>query len=115
MSGGRRNKIRCLAGELAQEFLLVHAVLEGFAAVDENDWDLVVVFAPKFRVGVYINLAPGEATAACQLIQTLLDYFAEMTTPSGVNDDAAKIWHADEILAPELDGFPDRKLAKDLK
>jgi hypothetical protein len=36
------------ARQLAQEFLLVHAVLEGFAAVDKHDWHFVVKLPPQF-------------------------------------------------------------------
>jgi hypothetical protein len=44
-----------LACQLPQEFLLVHVVLEGFPAIDEDDWDLIVELPAKFRVRVNVN------------------------------------------------------------
>ena len=76
-----------LAGELPQEFLLVHAVLERFAAIDEDDGNLVVVLAAKIGIGVNIHIAPVEAAALMELDEALLDDFAEMTAPAGIDDD----------------------------
>jgi hypothetical protein len=56
-----------LAGQLPQEFLLIHAVLEGFAAIDENNRDFVVELAAKVGVGVNVDLMPGETPAARKL------------------------------------------------
>jgi hypothetical protein len=52
-----------LAGQPAQEFLLVHAVLESFTAINEDDWNLVAELAAKFGVGVNVDLLPGESSA----------------------------------------------------
>jgi len=41
-----------LAGELAQEFPLVHAVLKGLASVDEDHGNFVVVLAAEFKIAV---------------------------------------------------------------
>jgi len=49
--------------EFAQEFLFVHAVLEGFFAVDEDDRNFVVEAAADFFVGVDVNFLSGEARA----------------------------------------------------
>jgi hypothetical protein len=62
--------------EFAQEFLLVHAVLEGFAAVDEDDGNFVVELAAKFGVQVNVNFMPGEAAAARKLGKAFFDNLA---------------------------------------
>jgi hypothetical protein len=56
-------KIR-LAGELSEEFLLVHVILEGFAAVNENYRNFIVELAAEFMVGVDVDFVPGETSAA---------------------------------------------------
>jgi len=94
-----------LAGKLAQEFLLVHAVLEGFAAVDEYDGNFVVELAAEFEVGVDIDFAPDEAAAAGEFTEALLDHFAEVTSLAGVHDDVGERWHVKEILRGEIEGF----------
>src|SRR5882672_10687830 len=50
--GGPRHShtVEELIGELAQKLPLVHAVLEGLVAVDEDDWNLIVEPAAKFTV-----------------------------------------------------------------
>jgi len=83
-----------LAGEFAEEFSLVHAVLEGLAAVNKDDGDFVVVLAAEFGVGVYINLAPGEAAAAGELVEAFLHHLAEMAAFAGIHHDGAGLWHA---------------------
>jgi hypothetical protein len=55
---------RPLARQLAEKFLFVHAVFEGFAAIDEDDGDFVVELAAEFGVGINVNFVPSEATAA---------------------------------------------------
>ncbi len=82
-----------LSSEFAQEFLLVHPILEGFASVDENDWNLVIVEAAEFRVGVDVDLAPVEAAAFVQLRQALLDDFAQVASATGIHDDLTGIRH----------------------
>lgn len=62
--------------QLAQEFLLVHTVLKGFAPVNKHNRDLVGIEAPDFRIGVYVDFAPAETTALVQLDEALLDDFA---------------------------------------
>jgi hypothetical protein len=76
-----------LAGEAAEKFLLVHAVLEGLMAIDEDYRDLVVELAAKFRVGVYVDFLPGEAAAAREFGETFLDHLAEVTSLARVNYD----------------------------
>jgi hypothetical protein len=79
--------------QLPQEFLLVHAVLEGLAAIDEDDGDFVVELAAKFGIKVNVNFVPGEATAARKLAETFFYYFAKMTSLAGVDHDVARVGH----------------------
>jgi hypothetical protein len=83
-----------LAGQLAEKFLLVHAVLEGFAAINEDDGNFVVELAAEFGVGVHIDLAPGEPPATRELGETLFDNLAEMASFAGIDHDVARLWHA---------------------
>src|ERR1700746_2337302 len=75
------------SAQFAQEFLLIHAVLKGFAAVDEDYWHFVIVEAPDFGVGVHVDFSPGEAATLVELDDALLDDFAEMTSLAGINED----------------------------
>jgi hypothetical protein len=81
-------------GKFAKEFLLVHAVLESFAAVDENDGNFVVELAAEFGVAVDIDFLPGEAATTGEFDQALLDDFAEMATLARINDDRTGVRHA---------------------
>jgi hypothetical protein len=85
-----------LAGELTEEFPFIHAVLESFAAVDEDDGNLVGELAAELIVGVDVHFLPAEQAAAFQLDQTLLDDLAEMAAFSRVNQDIAKDVHEGE-------------------
>jgi hypothetical protein len=91
--GCKRARKLSLAGEFAEEFPLVHAVLEGFAAVDENDGDFIVKLAADFVIGINVDFTPGEAATAGELDQAFLDDFAEMASLAGVNHDLAGVWH----------------------
>jgi hypothetical protein len=88
-----------LARQFSQKFLLVHAVLESFAAVDEDDRNLVVELAAKIGVRINIDLLPGESSTSRELEQTLFDDFTQMAAFAGIDYDAARLWHAGEILA----------------
>ncbi len=92
----RRNTTseRNLARQAAEKLLFIHAVFEGFAAIDKNDWDLVIKLAAKFRVGVHVNFLPGEAATAREFGETFLDHLAEMTSLARVNDDLPEDSHA---------------------
>jgi hypothetical protein len=85
---------RGLACKLPEEFLLIHVILEGLAAVDENHRNFVVELAADFDVAIDINFMPREASAAGQFCEALLHDFAEMTSFSGINNDAAGLRHA---------------------
>ena len=76
-----------LAREFAQEFLLVHAVFEGFAAVDEYDGNLVGELASEIVIGVDINLAPFKTAAALELGQAFFHDLAQMAAPARVDHD----------------------------
>jgi hypothetical protein len=54
---------KILADELAQEFLLIHAVLEGFVAVDEDHGNFVSEAMTQVVVAVNVDLAPNEAAS----------------------------------------------------
>jgi len=83
-----------LAGQLPQELAFVHVVLEGFAAVDEDDGDFVVVLTAEFRVLVDIDFLPGESAVARELGQALFYHFTQMASLAGIDHDAAGLWHA---------------------
>ena len=72
--------VRELAGKSAEEFLLVHPILEGLVAVDEYDWDFIVELAAKVMVGINVDFLPGESTPARQLAEALLHHFAQVTS-----------------------------------
>ena len=75
-----RYAARALAGKLSEELLLVHVILEGLAAVDEDHGNFIVELATEIKVAVDINFVPGEASAAGQFCEALLYDFAEMTS-----------------------------------
>jgi len=64
--------------QLAQEFFLVQAVLERFAAVDEDYGNFVGVEATDFGVGVHVHFAPRKPATLVELDEALLDDFAQM-------------------------------------
>ncbi len=68
-----------LARQLAQKFPFVHAVLEGFAAVDEHDWNFIIELSPQFVIAIYIHFLPRESAAARELHKALLHHFAKVT------------------------------------
>ena len=85
---------RRLTRQFSEKFLLVHAVLEGFAAIDEDHGDFVVELAAQFVVGVHVNLTPDKASAARELGETFFYNLAEMASFAGIDHDAASLWHA---------------------
>ena len=74
--GGNRK----LAGQAAEKLAFVHAVLEGFASVDEHDGNLVVELAAKLDIRVYIDFFPRESATASELCEALFHQLAKMTT-----------------------------------
>src|SRR5512133_1523960 len=85
---------RGLTCQFAQEFAFVHAVLEGLAAVDEDDGDLVGELAPELLVGVDIDFLPAEQAAALQLDQAFFHNLAKMAALAGVDEDLPRVSHA---------------------
>ena len=82
-----------LAGQLAQELLLVKAVFEGLAAVDEDDGYLVGELAAKLVVGIDVHFLPAEQATALELDEAFLDDFAEVATFACVDQNVAGIGH----------------------
>ena len=69
-------------------------VLESFAAIDEDDWDLVGELAAELIIAVDVDLLPGESAAAMQFGECLFDDLAEVTSFARVNNDVAEAGHA---------------------
>ena len=69
--------------------MLVHAVFESFAAVDEDDGNFVVELAAELVVGVDVDFLPDETTAAGKFHDTFLDDFTQVTALAGVDQDFA--------------------------
>jgi hypothetical protein len=67
-----------LAGQFAEEFVFVHAVLEGLAAVDEDNGDFIVIEAAKFVVGVHIDFLPLETSVALEFDEAFFDDLAQV-------------------------------------
>ena len=86
-------KPKRLAGELAEEFALVHVVLEGFAAVDKDDGNFVGELAAELFVGVDIDFLPAKKTSPLELHQALFDNLTKMTALASVNEDVASFGH----------------------
>src|SRR5579863_9731203 len=68
------------AHQLPQKFLLVHAVLEGFAPVDKHHWDFVIKLPPQVGVAIYIHFLPRKPAPARKLVQAFLHHFTQVTT-----------------------------------
>jgi hypothetical protein len=98
-----------LADELAEEFLLVHAVFKGLASIDEDDWDFVVELPAEFMVGIDVDFTPGESAAPRELREALFYDLAKMAAFAGVHDDVAKLWHAGSILTLKNAELPEVK------
>lgn len=82
-----------LIGQFSQEFLLVHAVLESFTSVDEDDRNFVIVLAAQFGVGVHVNLLPSEASAAGEFGKTFFDDLTQVAALAGVDHNVVSLWH----------------------
>ena len=65
-------------------------------AVDEDYGNFVVIEAPDLGVGVDVDFPPGEAAPLVQLVEALLDDFAEMASLAGINDDFTRLRHSKE-------------------
>ncbi len=67
-----------LVAQFAQKFALIHAVLEGFATINENHRNFIRELPPQLFVAVHIHILPDKSAAALQLPQRLLDDFTQM-------------------------------------
>jgi len=76
-----------LAREPAQKLALVHAILEGFPAIDKNDRHFVVELAAKLGVAIDIYFLPFESAAPRQLRETFFHHLAQMASFARVNND----------------------------
>ena len=83
--------------EFAEEVVFVHVILEGFAAVDEDDGDFVGELAAKLFVAVHVYVLPGEAATAMEFGEGLFDDFAEVASFAGVDHDLAETRHWGEF------------------
>jgi hypothetical protein len=83
--------------QLAQEFLLVHAVFKSFMTIDEDYGDFIIIKATDFGVGVDVDFTPGEAAALVELDDALFDYLAEMTSLAGIDNNFPRLRHAGSV------------------
>jgi hypothetical protein len=65
--------------------MLIHAVLEGFAAVDEDNGDFVIELAAQLIITVHVDLMPIEAPPTMELRDRLFDDLAEMASLPRIN------------------------------
>jgi hypothetical protein len=84
-------------------------ILEGLSSIDEYDRNFIVELAPEFEISIDIDLTPSKASTARKLCETLFHDFTQMAALPGVHDDAARVWHAGEILARKNRGFQQEK------
>jgi len=89
-----RVKAGTLTGQLPEELLLIHVILECFAAVDEDNRNFVVKLSTEFDIGIHINFAPRESSPARKLGEAFLHHFAKVAPLSGVHDHATRLLHA---------------------
>lgn len=90
---------RDLAGQFTQEIAFVHVILKGFAAVDEDDGNLVSELAAELVVAVDIYLLPVETAMAMELVQALFDDLAEMAPLAGIENDLPGLRHGGSVTS----------------
>jgi len=81
------------AHQLPEELPLIHAVFEGFAAIDEYNWNFIVKQPSQFIVAVDIHFLPCKSAPARKLRQAFFYYFAKVTTSARVNHDLPRLLH----------------------
>src|SRR5580704_7940853 len=64
--------------QLAAELDQIDAVLGGFSRAEKNDWDIVVVACPQFRIFVDVDFGEARAELFQQGSDLRLGFFAEM-------------------------------------
>jgi len=82
--------------QLLEEFLLIQAVLEGFAPVDKNHRNFVREFALQQIIGFNVDFTPTEAAPAFEFRELLFHDLAQMASLAGIHDDFAKKRHRRE-------------------
>ncbi len=88
---GETRKI--VSWQLAEKFALVHAVLEGFAAVDEDYGHFVGELTAELLVGVDVDFLPAEQASAFEFDEAFLDDLAEVAALASVDEDLASVSH----------------------
>lgn len=83
--------------QAAEEVPFVEVVLEGFAAVEEDDGDFVVEALLEFGVGVDVDDAESEVGAGGEAGELVLDHVAEVAALATVDGD---------LVGHEGDGTP---------
>jgi hypothetical protein len=73
--------------------VFVHAVFEGFAAVDEDDGDLVGELAAELVVGVDVDFLPSEPAPTMKFGESFFDDLAKVAAFAGVEHDLSGIGH----------------------
>ena len=73
--------------------MFVHAVFEGFTAVDEDYGDFVGELAAELVVGIDVDFLPVEAAAAMQFGEGFFDDLAKVAAFAGVYHDLAGLGH----------------------
>ncbi len=68
-----------LSPQLAQKFLLVHAVLKSLPPVNKNDGHFLVVKPSRLLIGIDIDHSQTKLRALPQPLQALLHHLAKMT------------------------------------
>ena len=84
-SGAARDGL-CATAKSFEKLRGVHSIFERFASVDEDDGDFFVVFLAEFGVGIDIDFAPDEVVVGLKLRELIFDYFAEVASVAGVDE-----------------------------
>ena len=80
-------------------------ILEGFSAVDEDNWNFIVELPAEFDISIHVNFAPRKTSPARKLDEAFLHHFAEVAPFSGIYDDVARLLHCGRILARGVEVF----------
>ena len=76
-----------LARQPSKKLLLVHAVLEGLAPVDEHNGHFVVELSSQFVIAVHVYFLPSEPPAPREFGQAFFYHFAQVATLARINHD----------------------------
>jgi hypothetical protein len=96
--------------------VLVHAIFEGFAAVDEDDGDFVGELAAELVVGVDVDFLPDKATAAVEFGERFFDDLAKVAAFASVEHDLTGIGHGASLAEMEqASSKPSKRKGQNLK